>query len=123
MWMEARNAMLIGKMRDGAENWGARDALELATRGGAACLGRSGELGQLSVGSVADFVCWKLDGVRYAGAISDPAEAWLRCGPTGAHHTVINGKLVVAEGHLVSSRVPEMLSRHRLAAQRIQAPL
>ena len=123
LWMETRNAMLIGKMRDGAERWGARDALELATRGGAACLGRAGELGELSIGSVADLVCWRLDGVLFAGAISDPVEAWLRCGPSAAHHTVINGKRVVADGRLLSPRVAEMLSRHRVAAQRIQGPL
>ena len=48
LWMEARNAMLLGRLRQGPASTGARDALEIATRGGAGCLGRTGELGQLS---------------------------------------------------------------------------
>ncbi len=81
LWMEARNAMLLGKLRHGAASTGARDALEMATRGGAACLGRTGEIGVLAVGAAADLVCWPLDGIAFAGALTDPIEAWLRCGP------------------------------------------
>ena len=92
LWMEARNAMLLGRLRKGPASTGARDALEIATRGSAGCLGREGELGQLSVGAVGDLVCWPLEGVAFAGAISDPVEAWLRCGPVGARHTVVAGK-------------------------------
>jgi cytosine/adenosine deaminase-related metal-dependent hydrolase len=120
LWLEARMAMLVGKHRDGPEAWGARDALALATRGGAACLGREGELGQLSVGAAADLVCWPLDGVAFAGALSDPVEALLRCGPTGARHTVVAGRTVVEDGQLTSPRVAEMLAGHRQAASRVQ---
>jgi cytosine/adenosine deaminase-related metal-dependent hydrolase len=123
LWTESRNAMLVGKMRDGPERWGARDALELATLGGARCLGRQGELGLLAAGSVGDLVCWPLDGVAHAGALSDPVEAWLRCGPSSARHTVVAGTPVVADGRLVSPKVEEMLAWHRRVAHRIQAPL
>ena len=61
----------------------ARDALEIATRGGAACLGRTGEIGELSVGACGDLVVWAADPIAYAGALTDPVEAWLRCGPGG----------------------------------------
>jgi len=87
LWMEARNALLLGRMRGGPESTGARDALEVATRGGAACLGRAGELGELSIGAAGDLVCWPLEGIAFAGAITDPIEAWLRCGPVSARHT------------------------------------
>src|SRR4029079_12248218 len=100
LWMEARNAMLLGRLRLGPASTGARDALELATRGGACCLGRAGELGELSVGSVGDLVCWPLEGVAFAGAITDPIEAWLRCGPVAARHTVVAGRPVVQGGSL-----------------------
>ena len=50
LWMEARNALLLGRLRKGPTSMGARDALEIATRGSAGCLGRDGEIGQLSVG-------------------------------------------------------------------------
>jgi cytosine/adenosine deaminase-related metal-dependent hydrolase len=120
LWMEARNAMLMGRMRHGPDQMSARDALEIATRGGAACLGRSGELGELSVGAVGDLVVWPMDGVQFAGAWSDPIEAWLRCGPTSARHTVINGKFVVRNAALVAPDVEEKLRWHRRVAETMQ---
>lgn len=121
LWMEARNALLLARMRGGPQSTGARDALEIATRGSAACLGREGELGQLAVGSVGDLVCWPLEGLRFAGAITDPIEAWLRCGPNGARHTVVAGKAIVEDGVLVPPGVEDILVRHRAASERIQA--
>ena len=121
LWHEARLAMLLGKLSAGADAMGARDTLELATRGGAACLGRQGELGELSVGAVGDLVAWRLEGVTFAGAISDPIEALLRCGPVSAHHTVVAGRLVVENGQFTSDQVEDRLARHRVAAERIQS--
>ena len=95
LWLEARMALLVARYRSGAASTGARQALELATVGGAACLGRQGELGVLRPGAVGDLVCWRLDGPNFAGALSDPVEALLRCGPVGAYHTVVAGKSVV----------------------------
>jgi cytosine/adenosine deaminase-related metal-dependent hydrolase len=122
LWMEARNSMLLGRLRRGPASTGARDALEIATRGGAGCLGRAGELGELSVGAVGDLVCWPLEGLAFAGAISDPIEAWLRCGPVAARHTVVAGRAVVRDGVLVSDRVEEVLAAHRRQSERLQAP-
>ncbi len=101
LWLEARQAMLLAKLRNGAAAGSARMALELATRGGAACLGRTGELGELRPGTVADIAVWPLTGPAFAGAIADPVEAWLRCGPVIVRHTVVDGKPVVVDGQLV----------------------
>ena len=120
LWLEARQAMLLAKLRDGASAGSARMALEIATRGGAGCLGRLGEIGELSVGAVGDVAVWSLQGPRFAGAIADPIEAWLRCGPVSAAHVVVNGKSVVRDGELVSPRVDEMLRRHDTLARRMQ---
>ena len=98
----------------------ARSALEVATRGGAGCLGREGELGELSVGAVADVAVWKLDGPTFAGVVGDPVEGWLRCGPTSAWHTIVNGKAVVTDGHLVADGLDEKLVTHRKIAKRFQ---
>ncbi len=122
LWLEARQAMLLAKLRAGPSSFSARDALELATRGGAACLGRTGELGELSVGAVGDRVCWPLEGPAFAGAVADPVEAWLRCGPVAARHTVVAGRAVVEDGQLVSGRLDEMLATHRRLAQAFQRP-
>jgi len=116
-------AMLLAKSRSGADAMGAREALEVATRGGAACLGRQGEIGELSVGAAADLALWRLDGVTFAGAISDPIEALLRCGPTSAHYTIVAGKIVVEQGSLVSPDVENRLARHRVVAEHLQGPL
>jgi cytosine/adenosine deaminase-related metal-dependent hydrolase len=121
LWLEARGALLLGRMRKGPQSMGARDALEIATRGSAGCLGREGELGVLAVGAVGDLVCWPLEGIAFAGALSDPVEAWLRCGPVAARHTVVAGRAVVRDGGLTLSGEEEMLRRHRGISQRLQA--
>ncbi len=121
LWMESRNALLLGRLRGGPEAMQARDALDMATRGGARCLGRDGEIGQLSVGAVGDVAVWGLDGIRFAGALSDPIEAWLRCGPTSPRHTIVAGRFVVEDGALVSPDVDDILIRHRAVAGRLQS--
>jgi len=120
LWQEARLAMLLGKLRNGADVMSARDALEIATRGSAGCLGRAGELGVLAVGSVADIAVWKLEGPAFAGVLDDPIEGWLRCGPIGAYHTIVAGQPVVEAGQLVSSKLDEMLASHRTISRRFQ---
>ncbi len=121
LWLEARQAMLLAKLRDGAGAGTARMALEMATIGGAGCLGRTGEIGTLEVGAVGDVAVWPLTGPSFAGAIADPIEAWLRCGPVAARHTVVHGRAVVRDGCLVSERVDEMLTAHDRLSRRIQA--
>jgi len=120
MWLEARQAMLLAKLRSGAAAGTARMALECATRGGAGCLGRVGEIGELSVGSVGDVAIWSLAGPAFAGAIADPIEAWLRCGPTGARDTIVHGRFVVRDHQIVSSKLDSMLKSHSTLAHRMQ---
>jgi len=93
----------------------AREALEMATRGGAACLGRD-DIGALETGRAGDLVVWPLEGVAFAGALSDPVEALLRCGPVAARHVVVGGRVLVEEGRLTATGVDEMLIRHRRIA-------
>ena len=120
LWLEARQAMLLAKLRDGASAGTARMALEMATLGGAGCLGREGEIGVIAPGAVADLAVWKLDGPAFAGALADPVEAWLRCGPVGAWHTIVDGRFVVRDGHVVHAALPEVLRTHAAHAARIQ---
>lgn len=120
LWLEARGALLLGHQRRGPTGMTARDALDIATRGSAACLGRAGELGTLAPGAAADVVCWPLTGIAFAGALTDPVEAWLRCGPVAARHNVIAGVPVVEDGALVHPGLEEMLRRHRDVATRLQ---
>ncbi len=120
LWLEARTALLLGRLRGGPSAMAARDALEMATVGSAGCLGRAGELGQLAVGAAGDLVCWPLEGLAFAGALTDPVEAWLRCGPVAARHTVVAGRPVVRDGAVVAAGVEDVLARHRATAARLQ---
>ncbi len=120
LWQEARLSMLQGKLRSGPSAMTARTALEIATRGGAGCLGRQGEIGELSVGAVADLATWKLDGLPFAGVLDDLIEGWLRGGPTSAWNTIVAGKSVVRTGELVSDQLSEKLALHRTIARRFQ---
>lgn len=120
LWLEARQAMLLARLRDGADAGTARMALEIATLGGAGCLGREGEIGVLEVGAVGDVAVWSLDGLQFAGALADPIEAWVRCGPTGARDTIVHGEPIVADGMLVSGRLKEMLGAHATLSRKIQ---
>ena len=120
LWQEARTAMLLGKLSSGADSTNARHALEMATRGGARCLGREGEIGELSVGAAADVVLWQMDQLVFAGGIADPVETLMRGGPATAETTIVNGKPVVADGQLIHRDLASQMDRHRLAAARIQ---
>ena len=120
LWLEARQAMLLAKLKSGAHAGTARMALEVATIGGAGCLGRIGEIGEISVGAVGDLAIWQLTGPAFAGALADPIEAWLRCGPLSARDTIVQGKAVVRNKELVSIKVDEMLRTHAVHSRRIQ---
>jgi cytosine/adenosine deaminase-related metal-dependent hydrolase len=121
LWLEARQAMLLAKLRDGTAAGTARMALEMATLGGAACLGRRGELGVLVPGAVGDVAVWPRDGPAFAGAIADPIEAWLRCGPALARHTIVHGRVVVRDRVLTHPDTESRLAAHRNVATRIQS--
>lgn len=124
LWLEARQSMLLAKLRNGADQGTARMSLEMATRGGAGCLGRVGELGEISVGAVGDIAVWSLTGPTFAGAVADPVEAWLRCGPTQATHTVVHGRVIVRDGRIVENSsgptLESMVRRHNEISARIQ---
>lgn len=123
LWMEARAALLLGRLRGGPRAMAARDALEMATLGGAACLGRTGEIGTLSVGACGDLVVWPRPPVAFAGAWSDPVEALLRCGPLAAKTTVVAGRVLVDDGEPTAPMLDMMLRTHRRISKNMQAAL
>lgn len=120
LWLEARMALLLGRYRNGPHSMTARDALDMATRGGAACLGREDEIGHLRPGACADLVIWQLPPFSQAGALSDPVEALLRCAPATAWTTIVNGRILVSEGAPCQSGLEAILRAHEHAARRMQ---
>src|SRR4029077_18596898 len=100
MWLEARTALLLARVRKGPTAMSARDVLEMATVGSARCLGRQGQIGVLRPGACGDLVAWPLEGIAFAGAWTDPVEAWLRCGPVAARHAIVAGNILVEDSQL-----------------------
>ena len=96
---EARQAMLLQRVANGADAMSAREVLEVATLGGAQVLGRSDELGSLEVGKRADIVLWDVTGLATAGAW-DPVAALVLCGPLPSTHVFVEGRQVVRDGAL-----------------------
>ena len=112
MLNEARQAMLLQRVGGDPAALTARDALEMATRDGARVLNRK-DIGVLAPGYAADLAAFDLNVIDFAGAHSDPIAALIFCGPMKANHTIINGKPVVQNGHLMTMDLRELMQRHR----------
>ena len=134
---EARQAMLVARVRRamqppttdakgqtffgcdlGSAEMTVRDALMVATRGGAQVLGRT-DIGHLAPGMCADLALFDLRTLAFAGgAVHDPLGALLLCASPQAAYTVVNGKVVVQEGRLTTLELEPLVERHnRLAVQ------
>jgi cytosine/adenosine deaminase-related metal-dependent hydrolase len=96
----------------------AREALELATLGGARVLGRS-DIGSLEPGKCADFFALDLHTIAYAGGLHDPVAAVVFCAPQQARTTVINGRVVVREGEIVTLEMGPVVETHNRWAARL----
>ncbi|MEJ8561093.1 8-oxoguanine deaminase [Yoonia sp. GPGPB17] len=105
---EARQAMLLQRVKNGADAMSAREALEIATRGGAAVLGRD-DCGQLAIGKRADLAIWDATAIENAGSW-DPA-ALLLAGPVKVDALFVEGRQIVSEGHLTSINLPNVIAR------------
>src|SRR5574343_50256 len=134
---EARQAMLLARLRKSLEpprvengrtvfgcdtaplEMTARDALRLATRGGAEVLGRQHDIGQITPGYCADLALFDLDNLPMAGgAVHDPVGSLLLCASAPTRHTVVHGRVVVCDGQLTTVDLGPLIERHnRLAAQ------
>lgn len=126
---EARQAMLIARLRAGLGGASlssegtpplmtARQALEIATLGGAAVLGRK-DIGSLEPGKCADFFAINLNRLDYAGALHDPVAALLFCAPVNVDYTVVGGKLIVERGQIITLDLPGLVEAHNRAARQL----
>ena len=93
----------------------ARQALEIATLGGARVLNRD-DIGALASDMAADFVAFDLRSIGFAGGLHDPVAALVFCAPATVALSVINGRIVVKEGRLVTADLPKIIeTQNRLA--------
>ena len=120
MLAEARQAMLLQRVKRGATAMSAEEALDIATRGGAAVLGRD-DLGSLEAGMAADFVTWRMDALDYAGAQHDPLAALVFCAPRRVDLAVINGRVRVWKGEIVGFDLERTIAHHNELSRRLVA--
>jgi 8-oxoguanine deaminase len=114
---EARQALLLQRVGGDPAALSAQEALWLATRGGAAVLGRD-DIGSLAPGMAADFVGYRLDSLGLAGgAVHDPLAALVFCQPQSVDLSVINGRVRVRAGQLVDIDLPPLIERHNAIAR------
>ena len=115
---EARQAMLLQRVTENPQAMPVREALQMATLGGAAVLGRD-DIGSITPGKAADFVAFRLDDIAFAGALHDPVAALMLCLPPRVNYSVINGRVVVREGELETVDLPVLVEKHNILSRRL----
>jgi 8-oxoguanine deaminase len=121
---EARQAMLLQRVgwpgfESDAARFSAREALQLATIGGARTLGRADDIGSLEEGKAADIVAFRVDRLAHAGGQGDALAALLTCSPAGAWLSVINGRVVVDGAQLVGVDLPSLVREHNAVSRQL----
>jgi cytosine/adenosine deaminase-related metal-dependent hydrolase len=115
---EVRQAMLLQRVGGDPAAFSAREALEIATLGGASVLGRD-DVGVLAPNMAADFVAFRIDTHAFAGALNDPLAALVFCQPQTVELSVINGKVVVRDGVLQTLELPVLVEQHNAISRRL----
>jgi 8-oxoguanine deaminase len=115
---EARQAMLLARVGGDPAAMTARDALEIATLGGARVLNRN-DIGALKPGMAADLVAFNMQTLDFAGGLHDPVAALVFCTPPKVNWSVINGRVVVREGRLATLDLTPHVARHNALAARL----
>jgi len=117
---EARQALLLARVGSAAPAaLSAREALRVATRGGAHVLGRD-DIGRIAPGMAADIVGFRLDDVAFAGGLGDPLAALLFCAPARVAFSFIHGREIVRDGRLTTVDLPAVCRRHNTLARKLQ---
>ena len=111
MLNEARQTMLLQRVNSKASSMTAREALKVATRGGASVLNRD-DIGVLAPGYAADITAFKRNNVDFSGSDWDPVASLVFCGPGKANYTIINGKIIVSEGQLTTIPMEKLIQEH-----------
>ena len=112
MIREVRQAMLLQRVQYGANALSAREALRMATIGGAEVLHREDEIGSIEVGKAADLIAFDLNDVAFAGAHADPLAAIVHCAADRVDFAVVNGEWRVRDARLVDESILDLIPVH-----------
>ena len=118
LMQEVRAAFLLQRSRYGVGKVSHRDALRWATKGSAACVGRS-DIGEIAVGAMADLALFKLDELRFSGS-GDPLAALVLCGAHRADRVMVGGRWIVANGEIPGLDLADLMRRHSAAARALR---
>ncbi len=129
MLAEARQALMLSRVKSGLEGASlsgedapplmtATQALSLATRGGAAVLGRS-DIGSLEVGKCADLIAIDLNRLEYTGALDDPLAATVFCTPVNVDYNIVGGEIIVEKGKFLPLDIKQQVIKHNRASQKL----
>jgi 8-oxoguanine deaminase len=118
LMQEVRAAFLLQRSRYGVTKVSHLDALRWATKGSAACVGRT-DIGEIAAGRMADLALFKLDELRFAGS-GDPLAALVLCGAHRADRVMVNGRWIVENGQVPGLDLVELIRRHSAAARMLQ---
>jgi 8-oxoguanine deaminase len=120
LMQEVRAAFLLQRSRYGVKAVSHIDALRWATKGSAACVGRT-DIGEIAVGKMADLALFKLDELRFSGS-GDPLAALVLCGAHRADRVMVGGRWIVKDGKIPNLDLDELMKRHSAAARALQSP-
>jgi 8-oxoguanine deaminase len=119
LMQEVRAAFLLQRSRNGVTKVSHLDALRWATKGSAACVGRT-DIGEIAVGAMADLALFKLDELRFSGS-GDPLAALVLCGAHRADRVMVGGRWIVENGQILGLDLGDLIRRHSAAARKLQA--
>jgi 8-oxoguanine deaminase len=120
LMQEVRAAFLLQRSRYGVKAVSHTDALRWATKGSAACVGRT-DIGEIAVGKMADLALFKLDEPRFSGS-GDPLAALVLCGAHRADRVMVGGRWIVQDGEIPNLDLGALMKRHSAAARALQSP-
>jgi len=119
LMQEVRAAFLLQRSRYGVKKVSHKDAMRWATKGSAACVGRT-DIGEIAVGKMADLALFKLDEPRFSGS-GDPLAALVLCGAHRANRVMVGGRWIVEQGRIPGLDLADLIRRHSAAARKLQA--
>jgi len=122
MIREVRQAMLLQRVSAGASALSAREALRMATVGGARVLHREDEIGAIEAGKAADLIAFDLTEIAFAGAQADPLAAIVHCAADRVDLAMVNGTWRVRDGRLVDESIYDLIPLHNEISRRLNAP-
>jgi 8-oxoguanine deaminase len=120
LMQEVRAAFLLQRSRYGVKAVSHIDALRWATKGSAACVGRT-DIGEIATGKMADLALFKLDEPRFSGS-GDPLAALVLCGAHRADRVMVGGRWIVKDGEIPNLDLGALVKRHSAAAHALQSP-